>query len=453
MFSLPFPIARVTFLECVRQPVYFVIVALCAVLMVITTAATGFTMGYTESGDVSGDDKLLVDLGLATVFALSVLLAGFIATAALSKEIENKTVLTIVSKPVPRPVLIIGKWLGVTGAMLVATASMLLMMLIAVQHGVLMNAVDKVHLPVVTFGLGSVVLALLTGAWGSFFYGWSFPQVATLALAPLLALAFLGVVLFKRDFTIQEWHAGFKPQVFTAAACLLLSIPVLTSIAVAASARLGQVMTIVVCFGVFMLGLLSAGIFGARAFTNQPIAQVAVARPFDNNKRFETLANPGDMYIVVADSGFATTPKVGDPLYYSASPNGVDRAVPPFDPPARALATSDEALRPGTPPALVITAVKDRDITIRHIGGTALPVQRPPRTGDYLFLTPTKANPWAVAAWGVVPNLQFFWLVDAVNQNQPVPTSHLALMALYALSQITVFLSVAVLLFQRRDVG
>jgi hypothetical protein len=52
-----------------------------------------------------------------------------------------------------------------------------------------------------------------------------------------------------------------------------------------------------------------------------------------------------------------------------------------------------------------------------------------------------------------VPNLQFFWLLDAVSQNQPVPLSHLVLVLMYAAVQIGAFLSLAVMLFQNRDVG
>ena len=39
---------------------------------------------------------------------------AFVATAELSREIENKTVLTVVSKPVGRTTVIMGKYLGVS---------------------------------------------------------------------------------------------------------------------------------------------------------------------------------------------------------------------------------------------------------------------------------------------------------------------------------------------------
>jgi len=40
-----------------------------------------------------------------------------------------------------------------------------------------------------------------------------------------------------------------------------------------------------------------------------------------------------------------------------------------------------------------------------------------------------------------------------VAQNNPVPMSHFGLLVLYAVCQVSVFLSLAVLLFEKRDVG
>ena len=39
---------------------------------------------------------VLLDIGLATIFVCGMLLAAFIATAVISREIERKTVLTVV---------------------------------------------------------------------------------------------------------------------------------------------------------------------------------------------------------------------------------------------------------------------------------------------------------------------------------------------------------------------
>lgn len=457
MLSLPFIIARTTFLESVRQPITFILVGLSAVLMILLTAATGFTLSFSESGENSGDNKLLLDFGLATILALAVLLAGFIATATMSREIENRTVMTIVSKPVPRPALVIGKWLGVTVAQLIVVATMLIFLLLALRHTVMSTAADVVDQPVWVFSTAAVLLALAIGVWGSFFYGWSFPQTATLSLYPLMVVAYILVMLFSKKWEVQHLLRDVKPQVIVACFTLLLAMPVLTAIAVAASCRLGQVMTIVVCFALFVVGMASSSVIGRYAVINDPIGQVIDFKP--TLERMASMRNPGDTGVINAESGFRIQPKVGQPLYFASSPNGIDAPVrftaPPFPPPTGALRNDGVEPTAYNEPALIVTGINDRRLNIQTVGrgDVTLSIARAPQRGDYLFLKPTTYNPIALAAWGIVPNLQFFWLLDAVNQNQPVPATHIGLVILYSMTQVCVFLGIAVILFQKRDVG
>jgi hypothetical protein len=49
--------------------------------------------------------------------------------------------------------------------------------------------------------------------------------------------------------------------------------------------------------------------------------------------------------------------------------------------------------------------------------------------------------------------MQTFWLLDAVSQNRRIPATYPLLALAYGLVQIGMFLSIAVLLFEDRDVG
>lgn len=234
-------IARTTFLESLRQPVLMILILLSATLQVFAVANTGFSMGMETSIEVKGDDKLLLDIGLATVFVCGTLLAGFIATSAMSREIENKTVLTIVSKPVGRPTLVLGKFLGVSGAIMIATCTMLLFLLLAIRHEVMQTAADNVDGPVLVFGFGALFLTIIIAAWCNYFYSWNFPQTVVVTILPMTLLAFLIVLCISKEWMPQPIATDFKPQVTLACACLILAILVLCAIAVAASTRLGQV--------------------------------------------------------------------------------------------------------------------------------------------------------------------------------------------------------------------
>ncbi|MCA9287396.1 MAG: ABC transporter permease [Phycisphaerales bacterium] len=469
-------IARNTFLESIRQPIYMVIILLCGALLLLTTWGTGFSMGYSSSAEVSGDNKLLLDVGMATVYVSGMLLAAFVATAAVSREIENKTVLTVIAKPISRTSVILGKYAGVSWAMLIAVIPMLVFLLMGIRHGVMSTAADELDAPVLVFTSAAVGLALLLAAWANFFYGWPFSQTVVLALVPLSVVAYALVLVFGKEWKLQigyiehpildqweqptgesqtrfEWpHDDFKPQILLASLAMAMSMLVLSAVAVAASTRLRQVMTIVVCCGVFLFGLLSNFFIGRHAYDNdrRSVIQTAEA-PHPAEEPFRA---SGDTYRITLEWAPDPPMRVGDSFYYGDSPNGARLAVPPFRPFEGNAADPFALSGPGVDPGVVVTEVRGpTELTIRNVGATPARVSRPPRPGDQVFSRPTSVRPVPLALWAVIPNMQNFWLVDAVTQTSAIPASHIVRLALYGVGQVVALLSLAVILFQRRDVG
>ncbi len=451
MVSLALTIARTTFIESVRQPVYFILIALNGIFHFFNTASVGYALEYSSSGELSNDNKLLLDIGLANVLFCGALLAGFVATSAISREIEQRTLLTIVSKPVPRVSVVLGKFAGTGAAVLIAAATMLLFLLMSIRHGALSTAADDPDQPVILFSLGAIALACGIAIWGNFFYGWHFVQVSTLLVLPFMAVAWFLVLLLSKKWEVQDLHKDFKPQVLTASVCLLLALTVLTAAAVAASTRLGQVMTILICFGVFLAGLLSNHLVGRHAFDNALVGQIQSVEA--ERQSAETLARSGDINFIRLRSAPSSPIAPGDRFHYGPVPNGMALAAGPYAPWNGNVADERTWTAPTTTPALVVTAIEGTLLTVRNLGYDPARVSRPPRAGDFVFTHATRTNPVALAVWGLVPNMQFFWLSDAVTQNVPVPAGHLALVVLYALIQVVFLLALATLLFQKRDVG
>lgn len=444
-------IARNALVESLRQPIFLMMVLLSGVLMFFSTWSTGFAMGYDESSEVTGDNKLLLDIGMATIFVMGMLLAAFIATAVLSREIENKTVLTVVSKPVGRPTLLVGKYLGVSTAILIAVSTMLLFLMFGIRHGVMSTAADDIDQPVMLFSLSAVFLSLAIATWCNFFYGWSFPQISVLLMLPLTLVAYLVVLAISKKWEWQPIFTDFKPQVLLAAACLMIAVLVLTAVAVAASTRLSQVMTIVTCAAVFLGALLVNHFVGNRAFKNQLITVIKEAAPLQPEQA--DFAHAGDSYRITLGAPPAKPIKVGESFYYGPSPSGAFLSVPTFEPFAGDLADTPSILGPDARSAVVITAVEKDVLTVRNLGNRPVAIKRPPFAGDFVFLTPTKVSFAALGVWAIFPNMQYFWLLDAVTQNNPIPVDHVVLIALYGLAQIVACLALGVILFQGRDVG
>ncbi len=450
MFGQTLTIARNTFVESIRQPIFFILVVASGLMQVFNTMLSAYSMGFTEETEVFGDDKLLLDMGLATVMVCATLLAAFMATSVLAREIENKTALTVISKPIGRPLFVLGKFAGVSGAILLAVAVMLLFLLFAIHHGVMSTARDQIHGPVVLFSSLAVLTAVGLAIWTNYFYGWVFPSTAVVAMLPLLLLGYVGAMALDETWTVVSPRAAFKPEILKASGCVALSMLVLTAVAIAASTRLRQVMTIVVCAGVFMLGLLSNYLLGRFAFSNE---QVAVVEAVEWREPKPTLRRAGDEITVVLNRQPTERLAPGDAFYFGPNPNGVLLAVPahpefrgdPTDP--------DDVVSPESNPSLVVKRVEPDEVTLRLVNVGGLEVARLPREGDYVFAGPTDHNWVAVAAWSVVPNLQFFWLVDAITQGHVIPGRYLALVVLYSGVQIVGLLSLSVLLFQGREVG
>jgi ABC-type transport system involved in multi-copper enzyme maturation permease subunit len=444
-------IAKNTFIESVRQPVLFLLVMLSGIFQLFNTWNTGFAMGQEETGRITGDNKLLLDIGLATIFVIGTLLAGFIATAVMSREIENKTVLTVVSKPVSRWVLVLGKYAGVAGAIIAAVIIMIVFLLMGIRHGVMSTAGDDLDGPVLLFTLTAVFLSLALAGWCNYFYGWNFPQTAVALLVPLLLLAYFLVLLISPRWKLQSIFHDLNPQVLMAAASLGMALLVLTAVATAASTRLGQVMTIVVCCAVFVGALLSNHFIGRYVFNNTTLGVISRVAADDPERAL--FNRPGDTLNIQLLQPANTTIPVKSPFYYSPTPNGFPMLSKDFEPFSGDLANANDIIGATARPALVITQADRQHLRVRNVGAQPVATLRPPIPGDYVFLGPTRINPVALAAWIAVPNLQFFWLLDAVTQNRPIPPAYIFLVFFYALAQIGVFLSLAVMLFQKRDVG
>jgi ABC-2 type transport system permease protein len=136
VFRKLFAIAANTFTETVRQPVYGVVVGATLLLMIFNVGLAAYTL--------KDDDKLLTELGLSTLLLSGLFLASFSATSVLTREIDNKTVLTVVSKPISRPVLIVGKFVGLVTALLLAFYLCFLGFLYSIQHKVLQTSAGRV---------------------------------------------------------------------------------------------------------------------------------------------------------------------------------------------------------------------------------------------------------------------------------------------------------------------
>ena len=98
-------VAVAAYREAVRQPMFWLIVALGSLLLLVSTVIPYFTLG--------DDYKLMKQVGFDTVMLLSGLFGLLTASISVNEEIEGRTAITVISKPVSRRQFFIGKYLGI----------------------------------------------------------------------------------------------------------------------------------------------------------------------------------------------------------------------------------------------------------------------------------------------------------------------------------------------------
>ncbi|MEO0965042.1 MAG: ABC-2 transporter permease [Planctomycetota bacterium] len=355
MFRQLLTIAGNTYIEAIRQPVFAVLLLVGVLGMILNVNLAAYTL--------ESDNKLMVDLGLSTIFVVGLLIGAFTATGVVSEEIENRTALTVVSKPVPRPVFVLGKYLGVAMALGLGNVVVCTSFLMTLRHGVQQTARDDVDFPVVLLGLGAVAAAIAFAAWTNYHLRWVFTSTFAHAAAIGGVVAYLLVLVIDKDFALQSPLAEFTDsdfdlvQIGIGLILLFQAQLLLAAVAVAVSTRLGQVMTIVISAGVFFVGLI------------------------------------GNSLNAITDERLDIPAGVG--------------LFPSF--------------------WVVLTA-------------------EAPMLNRLLFVL-------AKGLYLVLPNLQFLWPADAISEGNPFTLTYLASCTLYTTLYGAAVLAIAVLLFQRREVG
>lgn len=136
-----FTISSNVFREVVRDRILYII-ALYALLlggavMLIPQIAGG------------AEDKIILDFGLAAMNVLGLIVAVFVGTGLVNKEIEKRTVLVLIAKPISHSEFITGKHLGLAAVLGALVTAMTVIFLALLQLNQL------------AYPLGSILLAVV----------------------------------------------------------------------------------------------------------------------------------------------------------------------------------------------------------------------------------------------------------------------------------------------------
>jgi ABC-type transport system involved in multi-copper enzyme maturation permease subunit len=170
-------IALNTFREAVRDRILYLILALALAIIGVSRFVALLTVG--------SEVKIVKDLGLSAISLAGSLLAVLVGVSLVYKEIERRTVLTLLAQPVRRWQFLLGKYLGLLGVLVANVAVMAMALAAAVlwkgeSFGPLVPAV----------GLVLVELAIVT-SWALLFSTFANPILASVGSLTVLAAGHL----------------------------------------------------------------------------------------------------------------------------------------------------------------------------------------------------------------------------------------------------------------------
>mgnify|MGYP002634032600 CR=1 FL=1 len=205
-------IARATTKEAIRQPLFFLLLTISAVVLVVNTFMPFFTL--------EDDVKMLKECGLATLLISGVLLGVWTAGTSITNEIEGKTAMTLLSKPINRRQFILGKYIGIIQGVLWLFVPLTLIFGFVIFYKV---------------GYDQREMSKEITAW------FQTQQIIGGIELPLPHPARFAVVT----------------QILPGVVLSFFQVCVLTAISVAVATRLPMVVNLVVCFAVFVVGNLT----------------------------------------------------------------------------------------------------------------------------------------------------------------------------------------------------
>jgi ABC-type transport system involved in multi-copper enzyme maturation permease subunit len=125
-------IAIATAKEAVAQPLY--------ILVMLGGAFALVAFIYIPYNTFGEDVKMLKDSGLTTIMVLAIIVGLWTASVSVADEIEGRTALTLLSKPISRREFVLGKFLGIVWPILLMFIVLGVILLLTVSYKVVYDS-------------------------------------------------------------------------------------------------------------------------------------------------------------------------------------------------------------------------------------------------------------------------------------------------------------------------
>ncbi|GBD35496.1 hypothetical protein HRbin36_00608 [bacterium HR36] len=210
-------VAQAAYRESIRQPLFWLLLVLTTFFMLVSVYLPYFTFGE--------EIKMMKGLSLSAILLATLILTVFSAGVSISEEIEGRTAVTVLSKPMSRRAFLLGKFVGIFLAAVLLAVLLSVVMAVTVYYR---NEIDPEE---------------------------QRPQLAEVQQLERY-LGFLPNAVFATGRYLLYLSYDLS-LIAPGIVCNLFQVMILTGLAVALATRLPVVVNLVICLSVFIIGRLA----------------------------------------------------------------------------------------------------------------------------------------------------------------------------------------------------
>ncbi len=456
-----YQIAKNTFRECVREPIYLLVLLTALVLIGVYPIFTMFV--FREQ------IKLVVDSAMATTLVFGWVVAVLCASHAIAREIDNGTAMLVLAKPVNRTVFIVAKIVGVLLALTLFCFLTGLATLISLRVAKDQFWYDNTAMAIY---FGSLSLSFIVGGLHNYVSRSSFPMATVVSMLIFFPLA--AIIIYFLPTGKEQETVKYSWEVVPALVLITYSVWAMGSLASALSTRLGLVSNLLLCSVIFVMGLMSDWLLGrhTREVWTDSVPQgrqtlwiseyafVETERVDVERWTLPAAVDKERRFVVWSDQNSpGRLPQLGtDPEAVWNDGEGWTRSLEALDDRPVFMGLYDkesltwEQRRVADEDAFADTSKVGTPFT-SYVFRRSVQRPRVPSGGTYQRPYPRGGSAIASVLYACVPNWQLFWLADALAAKKQIPLRYVALGGVYVVLVISFFLVVAVGLFWRREIG
>jgi hypothetical protein len=258
-------LAGLTAAEGVRQPVYLLLATTAVVLTGLTPIALMHQFG--EEG------RMARDTGLAVQLLVGLAVAAASASNALTREREEGTAAALLSKPVDRTVVFLGKYAGVAVVVLGFSACCLLATLMAERVSERFWDTRSLSGYITDYNTALRMLLAVPAAYAvagflNFTARRPFASMAFVSLLGLLAVAFVIGGFFDQVGRPAPFDFRVDWRLLPAAILVTMALLLIAAAALVLAVHLGTAATLAACGALLAAGLVAPYLFGQHSHSN-----------------------------------------------------------------------------------------------------------------------------------------------------------------------------------------